>query len=397
MSQLFQPGQHLDADQLNAFVEHALPDHERLETVGHLSECSHCRQIVFLAQQAQPQVASMSDAAPAWRRWFTPTPLLVAGSAAFACVLIVAVSLRLRHVSQSPAVTTAAMTELPAASVGVERREEVATAPAATASPSRLPAKVPLEAKTALAAPLDQAPVVTVDGAGKGTTSQTIWRQAPSVQRGGAAGHGAAAYGAGTGGAVGGTEQLSQGLHYQSQQRAAVAQDSVSAAPAPPDQIANSSREASVAAAPLQGRSTTETVEVSSAAAPIQTEPVTTNSMIPLRMAARRSPAAALPSNLPSVATISNGRQMLAADSIGGVFVSVDGGRHWKPVVQQWPGKAVQLGLVRPVPAAPASEDASAVSGANASGTAAALSTFQLITDSGAAWISQDGTIWKPR
>src|ERR1700734_3531484 len=97
MSQLFQRGQHLDADQLNAFVAHVLPEHERLETVAHLSECSHCRQIVFLAQQAEPQVASVPDAVPAWRRWFTSTPLLVAASSAFACVLIVAVSLRLHH------------------------------------------------------------------------------------------------------------------------------------------------------------------------------------------------------------------------------------------------------------------------------------------------------------
>ena len=281
---------------------------------------------------------------------------------------------------------------------------DLAPAPVITASPSRAPAKVPLKAKTSDASWLDQAPAATVDGAGmgagKGAASQTILPQAPLVQQQASSLHGAASFGAG--GAVGGTEQLSQGLHYQSQQRAAVAQDSVSAAAAPPGQNVQSSHGISVEAAPLQGRSTTETVEVSSAAAPIQTEPVTTNSMITLRTAAKRSPAAALPSNLPSVTTISNGRQTLAADSIGGVFVSVDGGRHWKAVVQQWPGKAVQLGLVRPVPAAaPASEDANAASGAetntNASGTVVALSSFQLVTDSGAVWISQDGMIWKPR
>ena len=64
MSDLLQPGKyspgphagregfrrrHPDADQLNAFVEHTLPEHERLETLAHLADCAQCRQIVALA------------------------------------------------------------------------------------------------------------------------------------------------------------------------------------------------------------------------------------------------------------------------------------------------------------------------------------------------------------
>jgi hypothetical protein len=49
MSELFQAGQHPDADQLNAFVERALPAHEQQQTLAHLALCPHCRQIVALS------------------------------------------------------------------------------------------------------------------------------------------------------------------------------------------------------------------------------------------------------------------------------------------------------------------------------------------------------------
>jgi len=37
MSEFLHPGNHPDADQLSAFAEHVLPDHERLETLAHLA------------------------------------------------------------------------------------------------------------------------------------------------------------------------------------------------------------------------------------------------------------------------------------------------------------------------------------------------------------------------
>ena len=49
MSELLQSGQHPDADQLSAFLEHALPAHEQEETLAHLAICPHCRSIVALS------------------------------------------------------------------------------------------------------------------------------------------------------------------------------------------------------------------------------------------------------------------------------------------------------------------------------------------------------------
>jgi hypothetical protein len=42
-------GPHPDADVLSAFAERALPETERAQVLGHLSECPDCRQIVFFA------------------------------------------------------------------------------------------------------------------------------------------------------------------------------------------------------------------------------------------------------------------------------------------------------------------------------------------------------------
>src|ERR1700751_2861624 len=90
MSEFLHPGQHPDADQLSAFAEGVLPDHERVEMLAHLAECADCRQIVFLAQQAQKAEIPPSDAAAGhvswWKNWGRLWPV----AAALACGLLVA-------------------------------------------------------------------------------------------------------------------------------------------------------------------------------------------------------------------------------------------------------------------------------------------------------------------
>ena len=51
---------HPDAESLNAFAEQALADQERGKILAHLAECSRCRQVVYLAQEA---VVEMEPAA----------------------------------------------------------------------------------------------------------------------------------------------------------------------------------------------------------------------------------------------------------------------------------------------------------------------------------------------
>ena len=67
MSEYLQPGQHPDADQIGAFVEHALPAHERERMFNHLAVCPECR----AGARALPTSsrALQREAAPARRPW----------------------------------------------------------------------------------------------------------------------------------------------------------------------------------------------------------------------------------------------------------------------------------------------------------------------------------------
>src|ERR1700756_1408789 len=87
MSDLLQTGHHPDADQLNAFVEHALPAHEQEQTLAHLALCPACRQIVALslppaAESPAPQPK------PTRKYWFFRWPLAWAGISVVAALVL---------------------------------------------------------------------------------------------------------------------------------------------------------------------------------------------------------------------------------------------------------------------------------------------------------------------
>ncbi len=71
MSELLQAGQHPDADQLNAFVEHTLPAHQQQQTLAHLAICPECRQIVALSLPPGDESPILQPQAvrPRWLPW----------------------------------------------------------------------------------------------------------------------------------------------------------------------------------------------------------------------------------------------------------------------------------------------------------------------------------------
>jgi hypothetical protein len=92
-----------------------------------------------------------------------------------------------------------------------------------------------------------------------------------------------------------------------------------------------------------------------------------------------------LPSKLPEILTAAKGKHLLAVDSAGTLFTSSKGGRHWKAVKAKWQGKIVQLTLV---------SEGALSGGIGAASPANANSAFQLKTDTGAIWLSDDGAHW---
>jgi photosystem II stability/assembly factor-like uncharacterized protein len=84
-----------------------------------------------------------------------------------------------------------------------------------------------------------------------------------------------------------------------------------------------------------------------------------------------------LPGKLPAAITIASGKIILTVDSAGALFISQNGGKRWKAVKPHWHGKVVDLTRL----AEPALTSTAA---------------FQVITDSGSAWMSRDGSHWYP-
>ena len=91
MSELLQSGQHPDADQLSAFVEHVLPAHEQEETLAHLAVCSACRSIVALSL---PALEEQPIPQPVRRPWLSGWNLVWSGTAALAAMVLAGVLLR---------------------------------------------------------------------------------------------------------------------------------------------------------------------------------------------------------------------------------------------------------------------------------------------------------------
>jgi hypothetical protein len=161
-------------------------------------------------------------------------------------------------------------------------------------------------------------------------------------------------------------------------------------------------------------------VTVTPPAQSVTVESAQVASALPLRAMAKlqsgKPAMQPLPSKLPTAAVVSSSTRMLAADSSGALFCSLDAGQHWTRVVSQWKGKVVQLRLA---PAAATqlngqeqlmdSDEARASAAAdtradNISPPAAApapakspapVTAFQLVTDKGAVWVSSDGLHWQ--
>jgi Carboxypeptidase regulatory-like domain/Putative zinc-finger len=84
-----------------------------------------------------------------------------------------------------------------------------------------------------------------------------------------------------------------------------------------------------------------------------------------------------LPGGAAATARVAMGGRMLSMDAAGNLYLSKNAGRSWKKIKPKWTGKAALLAVV------PAAEKAGQV--------------FELTTDSGAVWTSEDGKHWRAR
>jgi hypothetical protein len=298
MSTLFQPGQHPNADQLNAFVDHALPPHEREQTLAHLATCPHCRGIVALSMP--PSEEALPQPKPVGTPWFSGWKLAWAAAATTAALFaMIALTLHPRKAQED--VASVHPPAIP------ERAPEP---PAAKAPEPAKPAPKPAPAKPRV---LEQpAPGISTQGINglpvENRDSAPLPQASPATA--------AARNGFGAG---------------------------ITSGPPPPSFAARSS--GAVMAGPLAIAPGTAQ---DSDSASIQPAAGLSTSM-PLHQVGRAIRFGSLPSNLPIVSTAAHGEQVLALDTQNTLFRSDDSGQHWQPVSAPWKSRVLRVDLTASV------------------------------------------------
>jgi len=316
MSELFQPGQHPDADQLSAFAEQALPAHERQSVLEHLAHCVACREIAYLAGEAEFEELAAAGAAaaqvPSARKsrisgWFSGWNLAWAAGAAVACLIILAVELHLFTALKSG-----------------ETPSTVASGLATSKTP-------PVARRTTPG----QEPIMPGGKATQGTKKSVTPRPDVDVD------------------AAPVTSALNSEVVDSAILTGRDAAELVKMAPAPAASAGKSSSAGipvgsqSAGAASRSSASTGTVVSGADAEVPADTAEISAtlnNELVDTAKLSQKPPK--LPSHFAAVSTVSKGRVELAIDSAGSLFASKDAGKHWTAVSPQWTGRAVQVAFV---------------------------------------------------
>lgn len=135
----------------------------------------------------------------------------------------------------------------------------------------------------------------------------------------------------------------------------------------------------------LQVGSASQTVTVAANNAPVETSQAEVSGAI---MALEEK----LPGGAAGVARVSIGDRVLAVDAAGHLYLSRNAGKSWKKIKPKWTGKAARI-AVTPV----TEKDAAGAIGALKGRAAGSPQVFELTTDSGAVWTSEDGKHWRAR
>ena len=101
-----------------------------------------------------------------------------------------------------------------------------------------------------------------------------------------------------------------------------------------------------------------------------------------------------LPSHLTIASAVSNGTRIVAIDTSGSVFVSKNSGKKWQAVSAPWPGRAREVKLALPPATATVEVSDGAISENKKKSKPKSL-PFELTTDAGTTWTSNDGENWK--
>jgi len=339
MSEILQfghhPDPHPDADQISAFVEQALPAHERELLLSHLAVCPECRAVVALSlpeleTPAQPvaALARKPRSRAWWRGWAVALPLTGALAASILTVIY------LHPTPSAPVELQSQMANAhPSQQLSEQQTAQRSAVPEQSAGPVASAARQgrPESLKTAPAQAVVAAP-------------------APALQ--------AFASGQSQGGPVVAGRNFAT-LRMQSDAPAPGAALN-SAAKAKEAPIARSSASAdlafnppaalppSVQATPGAASSANETVSVQAAGLAIDAASADlSNQAIAEESIQAAQPRRPLPSHLAILSSATLGKRIVAIDAAHNVFASKDAGKHWMPLLTPWQGRPMQASLTQ--------------------------------------------------
>ena len=435
---------HPDAESLCAFAEHQLPEHERQPILAHLAACAHCRQILFLAQDAK-EPEQPATAGPV----LLPSPKKTlanwryAWGALAACATLATISVVLypRHPASAPelakvvtprqtapipvAAPPAEDKKLPSQPLTANPQSNRAARPAAVPAPEPAPSLDSVTSVVVSPNPAAQPPAPKeLANAGSSNTlnitlkpaqsSETVEVQAaapPLTQSGTQSGAQTVDVTAENAQLQTATPPLTVTMsaqEVQSEDQLKLKSRKVqplSAAHSAPKSPAASGGMGNGAVHGLAGSVRSE------AAGRPAASPAAFAKMAPRQLtvspedetAAHNALGKILPSGLPAIATASASHHLLALDSAGALFLSEDAGAVWEPVSTQWTGRAV---LVLAPQTAPNQASGLAIAGRAAAGqpsqgaaapAAPPPALFEIVNDQGIHWTSGDGRIWKTK
>lgn len=436
MTPTSQFAQHPDLESLNAFVENALPAPERESVLAHLATCGRCRQIAYLAQSAAEEEATV-EAAPQpveparnrFRHWLhglrvdNRRVVILAG----ACTALAAFTFLLlpRHTVEPAPRQEARNTPVPS--------------PASNAVQPQLKPVVPEHPTSAVAGAaatahpsISAAPRSGIGRVGSIITPQTPM-QAQHESLGSATGRSYESAGlpmpqpvpsTSTGSATETVEVSPAPSSLQPAPQPDLRQTISAAQIVPPDSRAAQKPVPAAAKSTLSRPAITSGQSFGKARGGIAAT-YSTNQAIAIPQAARsaafhtravdvndeflagKAMQTLLPNGFHPAATVAARQRVVAIDPSGALYFSQNAGVLWLPVTQQWTGRATNLGIFtaesntgQPANAkTPAAVDQiSPVAGnAQTRDTSAPKPLFELTTDQGARWFSEDGNTWKPR
>ena len=317
MSELLQSGQHPDADVLNAFVEQALPPHERGQTLAHLAVCPDCRAVVALSLPPVEEVPEI-QVEPVRRPWFSGWNLAWPAAAALATVGLLTIHFRNAVIGRRSTPTSSEVAE--------SRLPVVPLAPSTQSAPTAKPS-APSVDKSQLTSRAGAGTMGAVDVAKLKKVGPVINRK--SIDSLPLAGRNVMDLPQRTATSSNG---LANGQSRDSEARATAGVMGGIGTAAMPAQPAT--------AVPMDRFRTgvdNSLSDTANAAAP------TAAMSAPQVQSLFRQTL--LPSRLPAVSMAANGHLVLAIDAQNKVFFSMDDGKHWNAVPAQWQGKAVRVAL----------------------------------------------------